>query len=301
MNKLKIAIFLLFSGLLLFPSKAYSYKAKNVFIIIVDELRHDQSFGAQDQSTTIPNIWKNMYPKGSHCHTFYGNPSFMAQVHLAILTGSWKDIRRVDPKTNPTNPTIFEVYRDETEKDEDSCYFITSRKQYFYLECSEHEDYGEDFKPVFEFTKTEANDQELYNKLVARMKSHKPSLVVALFGSLKSYNKKRRKNEMSLYKKKLLGVDKLVGDLWTTIQTLEPYKNKTDLFFVNDHGDLITHEDCDDECKRYMDIFAIGPDIKQGYKSKKKWRQISIFHTALKILGIDPPKPKYVMEDFLKK
>ncbi len=40
---------------------------------------------------------------------------------------------------------------------------------------------------------------------------------------------------------------------------------QTDFFFLNDHGDLLLQEDCDDECKRYLVVVALGPDIKKNY------------------------------------
>jgi len=275
-----------------------NYKAKNVFIVIADQFRFDDSWGDKNRAY-IPRISKELTPKGSRVETFYGNPSFMAQVHLTILTGSWNDVRRIDPKTHPTQPTLFEVYRKKLGKPKEATYFITSKREYYYLEHSEHEEYGAEYGPVFEVTKEEGNDQELMQRLRDRMKTHQPSLVVVLLGQMKSYNKKRNEKEMATYRQQMRAVDTMLADLWQVIQSSPPYKDATDLFFVNDHGDLITHEDCDDECKRYMVMFAIGPDIREDYVSTQKWRQNNIAPTALKILGVNGWKEADIMKDFL--
>jgi hypothetical protein len=76
------------------------------------------------------------------------------------------------------------------------------------------------------------------------------------------------------------------------------------MFFLNDHGDLIDHEDCDDECKRYWVIVGIGPDIKKKNSVENKWRQINLCPTIGKILGFPTPlvdKDAKPMDDFLTK
>ncbi len=297
----EIYIFILFAILLLFPpGEVFGFKAKNVFIVLADQFRYDETFG-DNKHLYIPRLWKELVPKGSHCITFYGNPTFMSQTHLAILTGSWDDIRRIEPKTFPDKPTIFEYYRKKLDKPIESCYIVSSKKEYFYLENSNSKEYGKNYKPYLEITKKEKDDNELYEKLSLRMKTYHPSLVTVLIGSLQMFNKKRKEDEILRYRQQLKVVDEIIYKIWTTIQTLPEYKDNTDLFFLNDHGDLMTHEDCDDECKRYLIIFAIGPDIKENYVSEKKWRQVNIVPTALKIFGLTIPKSPDVIEDFLLK
>jgi hypothetical protein len=298
--KRHICILSIITGLLSLTIPCLAFKAENVFVIIGDEFRHDESFGDKTHQY-VPHLWNDIIPKGSHCLTFYGNPTFMVQVHLTILTGSWRDIRRLEPKEYPKNPTFFEVFRAELDKPIESTYFITSKKEYTYLEFSEHEDYGEDYKPYLEFTEKEKDDDELIEKLFARMEQQKPALVVVLLGGMKSFNKKRRADEELRYRTQLKQTDERIFKIWNKIQELPHYKDKTDLFFLNDHGDLITHEDCDDECKRYLITIAIGPDIKENYLSKKKWRQVNIFPTIGMIMGFEcPVKKSKPMEDFFK-
>ena len=297
---MKINTIIIFAFIwILFKLNLYSFTAKNVFIIIADQFRYDESFGDKTHQY-VPRMWKEMAPKGSYVVTFYGNPTFMAQVHLATLTGSWDDVRRLDPKTNPDKPTIFEFYRKNLNKPIESCYFVTSKSEYYYLEYSNNEEYGEEFKPFFEKTKKEQDDDELFTMLVARMKTSKPSLVVVILGKMKSFNKKRKEDEMARYRKQLSETDELIYRIWNEIQNNPQYKNNTDLFFINDHGDLITHEDCDDECKRYLLILGLGPDIKENYVSQEKWRQTNIFPTVLTILGAQVKNKKDVMQDFFK-
>lgn len=291
---LLLAIAMLFSG-----NTVFAYTAKNVMIIIGDKYRHDETFGEKTHQY-IPYMWKQMVPKASQCVTFYGNPTFIAQVHLAVLTGYWDDIRRLEPKTNPDKPTLFEYYRKALNKPEDSCYFLTSKKEYYYLEYSNNEDYGEQYKPYFEVTKQEKNDEELYQKLIARMEKVSPSLIVVILGKLENCNKKRKEEEMGPYRKLLKETDELIYRIWTKTQTMPKYKDKTDLIFVNDHGDLVTHEDCNDECKRYLIIVGLGPDMKENYISEKKWRQVNILPTVMKIFGVTTPV-KDPMDDFFRK
>jgi len=285
-------------------NRAYAeFKAKNVVIIVGDQFRHDESLGEATHQY-IPHLWKDLIPNGSLCVTFYGNPSYMVLVHLATLTGSWRDIRRIEPNDFPDQPTMFEYFRKGLGKDQKSCYFITSKHEFDYMHFSNHEDYGEDFAPTVEFTKEKNNDNELVEKLVAYMKANNPRLVFVILGGLHSFNKKKRPDEVEEYRKNLKGMDARIYKIWQTIQSDPHYKDKTNMIFLNDHGDLIDHEDCDDECKRYLVMVAIGPDIKKKYVTENKWRQVNICPTVGAILGFPTPfvtKKAKVMKDILVK
>jgi hypothetical protein len=279
------------------------FKAKNVVIVVGDQFRHDESFGDRTHQY-VPHLWNDLIPRGSQIVTFYGNPSFMVLVHLATITGSWSDIRRLTPQDFPNKPTMFEYYRKHLKKPKESCYFITSKHEFDYMDFSNHAKYGEDYGANVEFTEEANNDIELFQKLVAYMKKHHPSLVFVILGGAKSFNKIRRPDEMVRYRKQLKEMDNTVYKIWQTIQEDQVYKDKTDFIFLNDHGDLIDHEDCDDECKRYLVIVALGPDIKKKYTSAKKWRQVNICPTVGAILGFPTPfvdKNAKVMTDILVK
>ncbi|MBN2567808.1 MAG: hypothetical protein JXB42_00090 [Deltaproteobacteria bacterium] len=277
------------------------FKARNVFIVVGDQFRHDESFGDRTHQY-VPHLWKDMIPNASYCVTFYGNPAFMAIVHLAIVTGSWKDLRRLKPDDNPDQPTIFEYYRKGLSKDAKSCYFITSKPEYKYLSYSNHEDYGEEYGATVEFTKQPNNDDELYEKLTQNMKTNHPQLVFVILGGAKSYDKIKRPGDVERYHKQLTAMDNTIYKIWQAVQGDEVYKDKTDFFFLNDHGDLLLQADCDDECKRYLVIMALGPDIKKNFSTENKWRQVNICATVGKILNFPTPyvaKEATVITDFL--
>lgn len=279
------------------------YKAKNVVVVVGDQFRHDESFG-EPTHKYIPHLWNDLVPNGSLSVTFYGNPSYMVLVHLATLTGSWNDIRRLEPNTNPDQPTMFEYYRKQSGKDAKSCYFITSKLEFNYMGYSNNEDYGEDYGATVEFTKEKNNDKELFEKLSTYMKKNHPSLVFVILGGAKSFNKKKDPAEVERYHKGLTEMDESIYKIWGLIQSDDAYKDKTDMFFLNDHGDLIDHQDCDDECKRYLVIVGLGPDIKKKYTTENKWRQVNICSTVGSILNFPTPlvgKDAGVMTDFFVK
>jgi hypothetical protein len=277
------------SFLLVYGYDAYGgFKAKNVVIVVGDEFRHDETFGDRSHQY-IPRIWNDMVPNGAHCVTFYGNPSYLVRVHLAILTGSWNDVRRLKPQDYPDLPTMFEYYRKGLGKDKNSCYYITSKPEFNFMNYSNHEQYGEDFGATAEYTKQKNNDEELYEKLVANMKKNRPSLVVAILGGANSYNKKKKPEEVELYRKQVKAMDNVVYKIWQAIQSDPNYKDQTEFFFINDHGNLLDHAECDDECKRYWICLALGPDVKKKFSTENKWRQINICPTVGKILNFPTP------------
>lgn len=299
---IKQKILLMMSFFLLVTGNAFGeYKAKNVFIVVGDQFRHDESFGDRTHQN-VPNLWNKMIPEGSTCVTFYGNPSYMVLVHLAILTGSWTDLRREDPEDYPDKPTMFEYFRKSRNLDEKSCYFITSKHEFNFMTFSNHDDYGEDYAATEEFTKEKNNDDELCTKLFSFMKTNHPKLVFVILGGAKSFNKKQVPSDMVRYRSQLKKMDEHVYQIWQQVQADPVYKDKTDFFFLNDHGDILLQEDCDDECKRYLVMVALGPDIKKKVSLENKWRQTNICATVGKILGFPTPfvdKNAKVISDFL--
>ena len=288
--------------LLITGNYVFGGKASNVVLVISDEFRHDETWGDRTHQY-IPHIWNDLVPKGSQCVTFYGNPSYIVRVHLAILTGSWRDVRRLEPQDYPEQPTVFEYFRKGLGKDQKSCFFITSKNEFDFMNYSNHEDYGEDYGATIELAK-EMDNNDLYQKLVAYMKKSKPNLIVAILGGLKSYNKKKKPEEVERHHKQLVEVDKVVYKIWEAIQADANYKDKTDFIFTNDHGDLIDHEDCDDECKRYWVVLGVGPDFKKNYSVENKWRQVNICPTIGQILSFPTPnvdKDAKAMTDFFAK
>ena len=170
------------------------------------------------------------------------------------------------------------------------------------MHYSNHEDYGEDYAATFVLTKQKNNDVELFTTLTAYMKSNHPSLVFVILGGAKSFNKIKRPDEVERYRGQLKEMDNTVFKIWQAIQADDVYKDKTSLFFLNDHGDLIDHEDCDDECKRYLVIVAVGPDFKKNHLSTDKYRQVNIVPTVGKLLNFPTPlvaKDAVVMTDLL--
>jgi hypothetical protein len=276
------------------------FKAKNVFIVVGDQFRHDESFGDKTHQY-VPHLWNDMVPNASRCVTFYGNPSYMALVHLAIITGSWKDLRRSNQDDIPDQPTIFEYFRKGLGKDKKSCYFITSKQELNFLTYSNSEEYGENFGATAEFTKEKNNDEELYAKLTAYMKANHPQLVFVILGGAHSFNKKQVPEDMVRYRRQLKEMDDHIYKIWMAVQADPVYKDKTDFFFLNDHGDILLQQDCDDECKRYLVMVALGPDIKKNYSTENKWRQINVCPTVGKILGFPTPrvdKDATMIDDF---
>jgi hypothetical protein len=298
---IKCSILLTLSLFLAIGGNAYGeFKAKNVFIVVGDQFRHDESFGDRTHQY-VPHLWNDMVPNASRCVTFYGNPSYMALVHLAIITGSWKDLRRSTPEEIPERPTIFEYFRKGLGKDKKSCYFITSKHEFNFMTYSNHEEYGENYAATEEFTKEKNNDEELFTKLVAYLKANHPQLVFVILGGAHSFNKKQLPSDMVRYRKQLKEMDDHIFRIWGAIQEDPAYKDKTDFFFLNDHGDILLQQDCDDECKRYLVTVALGPDIKKNYSSENKWRQINVCPTIGKILNFPTPyvdKDATVLDDF---
>ena len=90
--------------------------------------------------------------------------------------------------------------------------------------------------------------------------------------------------------------DDYIYKIWQFIESDPVYKNKTALFITNDHGrhldgvanGFVSHGDSCDGCQ-HINLYASGPDFKQGLILNNKREQIDIPATIAELLNLDIP------------
>ncbi len=309
------------------PQKA---QARCLFIIVVNGLRYDDAFGNKNH-LYIDNIWNKLRPLGTICTKFYNRElTYPVPAQMSLLTGVWHVLENpLSENIRPAFPTLFEYWKKT--KNGDSCYFASSKKKLEIVTYSTYKDYGMTYAPVFETNatvnvdtmfkegETEVTENKIYEKAMAYIFMHHPSLVYLNLGSGRGEEYYSNPHECRLkgqkdacggadllnaYYESIILFDSIVFDLWDRIQHDDKYKEKSVFIVLSDHG---RHTDdfhgFGDKCQgcQHLNFLAIGPGIKKDFVSKKERTLIDICRTAGTLFDIPVPFAKGdIMKEILE-
>jgi hypothetical protein len=314
------------------PPRNQKFQVKNLFLIVVNGVRYDDAFGAQDHLYT-ENIWNKLRPLGTICARFYNQElTYPIPAQMSLLTGVWHIFKNpLDETFRPVFPTLFEYWKKNRNDSISSCYVASSRKKFENVTSSDHQEYGKTYAPVFEtnwdatmdtrFTedKTEAIENAIYEKAVSYIFKHHPSFVYLNLGSggggeNHPYSHECRIKDkkdacggadmLNAYYESIILFDSIVVDLWDRIQREEIYKEKSIFIVMSDHGrHTDDYQGFGDKCRgcQQLNFLVVGPGIKKNFISKKKRTLIDICRTAGALFDIPTPFAKGdIMKELLE-
>jgi hypothetical protein len=128
--------------------------------------------------------------------------------------------------------------------------------------------------------------KEIMNRLA-------PSLVVVNFWDIDIAHY----GAFSLYLEAIRRTDRLVHELWTHVQSLPAYKDRTTLFVVPElgrDGDMLgngfaNHRSGDDSCRRVW-LVALGAGVPKGAGTERPIKTSDVAPTVARILGVKMPE-----------
>jgi len=275
---------------------APAYKTKHVFIVVMDGVRWQDTFGDPTHQF-IPRLWNDLRPQGCLFTNFYNNGiTVTRQGHSTLISGTWQ--RASNGGARLTMPTLFDYYRDETGAPAEKCWAIFGKGAYAFAPYSSFPTYADKFAPQFvcggkDTPWNEQNadgDRGVLEKVLDVMKTDKPDVVFVNFGYTDHAG--HRAKDVAEYQAAIRNCDELFGRLWDAIQADPYYRDTTTVFFTNDHGrhteDFHGHGDSCEGCRHIM-LLVLGPDVKKGTTVDTPALQIDVAPTAAELLGIQTP------------
>lgn len=275
---------------------APSYKTKHVFIVVMDGVRWQDTFGDPTHQL-IPRLWNYLRPQGCLFTNFYNNGiTVTRQGHSTLISGTWQ--RCANGGARLTMPTLFDYYRDETGAPAEKCWAVFGKGAYAFAPYSSFPTYADKFAPRFvcgakgtAWNENDAKgDQGVLDKVLDVMRTDKPDIVFINFGYTDHAGHVAK--DISEYQAAIKNCDELFGKLWDAIQADPYYRDTTTVFFTNDHGrhtnDFHGHGDACEGCRHIM-LLVLGPDIKKGATVETPALQIDVAPTAAELLGIQTP------------
>jgi hypothetical protein len=299
------------------------YDKTPVVLIVIDGLRWEEGIGAEDKY--IPHIWNDLRPKGTLLTNYYiASPTVTTSSHAAMLTG------RISPLPNdghirPVFPTFLELFRDarsdylestlreiiepgaglyrpnaqsraEAERLASGAREFGPEKTALYL--------GKDLIYSLDqsssgycpdddiFLKDSMRDIEVFEYFRAKVPDEKPNMVVVNLGDT---DEAGHEAEWFFYVDTVRWADRLVWEMYQSLQELTRYRDKTIFIVTTDHGRHeparggYPHHGCFCEGCRRSFLLVLGPGIKQGFVSDQPHSELDVAPTIGRAIGFETP------------
>jgi hypothetical protein len=280
-------------------STAPGYKTKNVIIIVIDGPRYSETWGDPQRQYT-PRLANQLSGKGILYTNFYNKgPTYTAAGHTAITTGYYQEINNGGSEL-PEYPSIFQHWLQAHGGDKSSAWLITSKDKLEVLsDCLDPAWKGK-YNPATNcgiggLGSGVREDAATYTTAKDILSSRHPRLVLIHF---KEPDFSAHAGSWENYINGIKNTDEYLFQLWDFIETDPFYKGSTALFMTNDHGrhldstgGFTSHGDSCPGC-RHINLFAYGPDFKQGALIDVEREQIDIPATVATMLNFEMPNCK---------
>jgi hypothetical protein len=276
--------------------RSSTYATRKVFVVSIDGLRSSEAFDAPDPAEFIPVMWDQLRPIGSLYRNFYNlGATWTTPGNHTIIDGCWE----VTPNSEgnryfrPACPSMFEYYRyANPEVPQVKTWAVVGKSNCDRSNYSWHPLYGEDYGASIDRSLlSDRSDAATWSAMQRVINDHHPELVFFHLGEVDHAGH----TNWGWYLEAIQDADRIVGDLWTLLQSDPFYRYQTTMLVTTDHG---RHDDehggfkshggiCEGDKRLFL--LAVGPDIKQGQEFTKFRQQVDICPTVGELMGFDTP------------
>lgn len=288
---------------------AANYETKNVIIIVMDGPRYSETWGDSTHQF-IPRMANLMAGKGMVYTRFYTNgPTYTNAGHTAMTTGFYQEINNSGAEL-PQYPSIFQHWLQTTENDSLVAWVISSKDKLEILsDCNMPEWKGKSSPAtncgVDGLGSGYREDSVTYCNALKILATHHPQLALIHF---RDPDFSAHQNNWEKYTNSINKTDEYIYKIWTFLQNEYFYQGTTTVFVTNDHGrhlDGISngfagHGDGCEGC-RHINLFAWGPDFKQGCLTDTPRELVDIPATIAELMHFSLPEGKGTVMDELFK
>ncbi len=300
-TRVAFVLFLLIfgSGCINQQTKNKVHKTENVIVVVIDGPRYSETWGDPNH-TYLPRLANDLAPHGVYYTEFYNNgPTYTNAGHSAITTGNYQEIDN-SGKELAQNPSFFQYWLKNSRESEFKAWVVTSKDKLEILSDCQDSAWQGTYNPSVNsgvgglgVGSGYRHDSATMERVLDVMATHHPKLMLVNF---REPDRSGHKKNWEGYLQGIRDTDQYVYELYQFIQQDSIYAGKTSLFITNDHGrhlddvknGFFSHGCSCDGC-RHINLFAFGPDFKQGHIEKMKREQIDIPATIAYLLGFDMP------------
>lgn len=277
-----------------------AFKAKYQIIVVLDGPRWSETWG-DSTGKHIPNQMFKMKQMGTFFTDFRNSGKTLTNSgHTALLTGVHQSISNLG-KELPKHPGLFHYLRKDLELPKDKVWLMTSKGKLQMLDNTKNKTWWNTYLPSSYCGINAAgygypNDNIMYPIFKEIILENNPVFTMINLIGIDAW---AHQNNWERYISSIEELDKMVLDLWTSIQADPEMKDQTALYITNDHGrhldghknGFVSHG-CSCEGCRHISLLAIGPDFTPGKIVDKRYDQIDLTATIAKMFGINMPFAK---------
>jgi hypothetical protein len=268
-----------------------------VVVFVIDGPRYSDSFG-DSLHAHVDGMWNTLRPQGTLCSNFRNlGTTLTVSGHCALLTGVWQTLNN-EGLEHPTNPTLFEYYRKATGAPIEDAVLVGGKPKLNACVYSLDPAYGAAFAGLADTG--HATDYATYDRLIQRLSTDHPHLVLASFSQV---DQKAHGGVWDEYVNQMEIVDSLAVLTWNYLQSDPEYAGQTTMFITADHGrhddahgGFQNHGDACPGCQHVI-FLALGPDIRIGYEIATLYTQRDVCTTVGNLLGFSTPQSSGLLMD----
>jgi hypothetical protein len=288
------------SILLMLCVSGFATSVRHAVILIMDGVRYTQETWGEPTHANIPKI-DSLSEFGAVLTQFYtkkakvSNPySETNPGHARLTTGTIQDIAN-DGVALPTQPSMFQYYRQQKGKDSLSGWVVVSKDKLWILSNTTATGWRNLYRPAFnagvngDGTGGYRRDSLTHAIVLQKLTADHPALMIINYQRTDSI---AHAANFAGYIAAIKMVDAFALDVWNAIQGDPVLRDSTLLFVTNDHGrhssDYTSHGDTCIGCRRCM-CLVLGPHVKKNYSSDTVREHIDVAPTIARLMGFTMP------------
>jgi len=276
-------------------TRAPGYLTENVIIVVIDGPRYSETWGDSTHQN-IPRLSNQLSEFGVVNTQFYNNgPTYTLAGHTAITTGFYQEIDN-SGKELPMYPSIFQYWIAKYLNRNELSWIIASKDKLEVLNNCQFIDFNNKYEPstdcgISGLSSGYRDDSVTLDVLIKVLSEKRPKLTLVNF---RDPDYSAHSNDWNKYLQGIRSTDEYLYQIWEYIQNDCYYKGKTTLFVTNDHGrhldsiadGFASHGDGCSGC-RHINLYAFGPDFKQGVITNTQRELIDLSATISELLHLN--------------
>lgn len=271
------------------------YLTENIIVVVIDGPRYSETWGDSTHQN-IPYLANQLSKYGIVNTEFYNNgPTYTLAGHTAITTGFYQEIDNFG-KELPQYPSFFQYWKAQNPDSLELSWIVTSKDKLEALTNCLYNKFNDKYIPsadcgISGLGSGYRDDSVTFDTLINVLSEYHPKLTLVNF---RDPDFSAHTRNWDNYLNGIRSTDEDIYQIWKFIQNDSYYKGKTTLFVTNDHGrhldsisdGFVSHGDGCPGC-RHINLYAFGPDFKQGIIIKTKRELIDITATISEIMHLN--------------
>jgi hypothetical protein len=275
------------------------YKTEYIIVVFIDGPRYSETWGDPSHAH-IPRMTNGFAPRGV-VYTNFRNEGHTQTTagHTAVSTGHYQNINNGGAEL-PQRPSIFQYWLKHTGESADKAWVVTSKDKLEVLTDCQDSGWNGKYIPRSNCGINGAGvgsgyraDSLTMDVVMSTLETHHPKLMLINF---REPDVAGHAADWGAYLQGIRDTDEYAYQIWNFIQNDPIYKGKTTLFVTNDHGrhldnvadGFVSHGDGCEGC-RHINLYAVGPDFRQGVIINKTRKQNDITATIAEMFQFSMP------------